>query len=366
MPQIRRPELYTIKRARSLVGLQPPPRFTMPKFTSFKGKARLHPYMGAAAALASRAVRYYKKSGSRTKTRTKNAERGEIGPSTYHESKTLYRRRPRSKRYRRRWKKFKSKVRAVTAHDKPRSVALRLQVQRNGLTSNDAQAVHMVSLYSQSHATDAYHDDIRQVIKVANQSATTTLNQLTHYLFTNAQMECIFTNASNSLTFYLDVYWCYCRRDSVFLPFDLFRDGVMDSTANIFGDEAVTAQGTATDPGATGVANYGLTPYQSPSFCKHYKIVRKDRHYLAPGASIQVVWKDKKTRLFEATGEYEQTNQPIKKGWTKTWFFAAYAVNPALGNTTVTFPANTIQWSVNKIYTLATVETGSKRYLAYI
>ena len=102
-------------------------------------------------------------SRSRTNTRTGNKMRSGVGVTTQHDARLIYRKKRMPRRLRKRWKRFKNKVLAVSEKDLGTQ-----QVVINGSTgSSNAvsgnQCIFECSLYG-LNSSSAVHNDMRNVV----------------------------------------------------------------------------------------------------------------------------------------------------------------------------------------------------------
>lgn len=172
------------------------------------------------------------------------------------------------------------------------------------------------------------NDDLGDIVRQTTGGTATSgePNRVSNKVFVKSfQLENIIRNLSPVLCF-LDVYKIVCRRDLA----ETDDDGTTDQGMDI---QRLLERGFEADDANVGwdtqrIFKHGVTPFQSPMFTSHFKILSKVRYRLEGGATIQLHMRGRVNKYFN----YDQNrNMVYKKGWSQGLLFVWYG---APGSTT--------------------------------
>lgn len=345
-----------------------------------RSRSRYGAYAGALGRVASRALSHWSRSRSRGRPMSRGYSVSRISNVGSSESKsssgilthqrdkrTAYKRRRRPRRIRKKWGSFKKKVRHIIEKSKPRVAVLRRNLSTPTCSANQ-QVVQTFPMWSVANTGATQYDDVLRLMQVDIQDGGSTAFEKTNYYMRYCDMELNIENHSTQNTFIMDVYYCYCQRDTQAIPDDLFAAGVQDSTANPDADNQ-----TAAFPGPSLLqsSSVGVTPFQSPSFCRYFKISRKERISLSPGQATDVNWTSRKNRYWEGEGRELNLNKlSCKRGWTQfiMTIVRAYPTDTFSGTLAISDPIATGDLVMTRIcrYDSHAVDVGAERYFVPI
>jgi len=282
------------------------------------------PSLGTAARVALR----YASSRMRTRTRTKKTTQG--APLTYdNDFKTdyRYRRMPRGKR--RRWTRFKRRVNFVTLRSQQgKRRVITTRVYRHETPTNETRPTELM-LYTADGDSGAQCDDMRSIIgehigllnwdDLLAPGATLSQKKLQ---FESAQLELSIRNVGSNKVI-AEVYYVRCRTSQPNLQ------GAYTSTpASLFSlgfekQRQVTDIETGETVGAGKMLSVaiGTTPFQSPQFCRTFKIISRRKFVVAPGNMISWILKDPRNRTISAQ---DCAGKMVIRGHTHGYFIQTY------------------------------------------
>nr|UBJ26264.1 capsid protein [Red panda feces-associated circular DNA virus 13] len=299
--------------------------------------------------------------------RMKSESRSSQGILTHQRDKrTAYRQRRRPRGVRKRWSKFKKSVRHVIEKGKPRVCVLRRYLATPTCSINQ-QVVQTFPMWSVAQTASAQWDDVLRLMQTDVQNNTTTAFEKTNYYMRYCDMEVNIENHSTQNTFVIDVYYCYTQRDCSATPDDMFRLGVVDSVVDASADNETSFGG----PSSLLPQSVGVTPFQAPTFCRYFKINRKERLSLSPGQATDINWTSHKNRYWEGEG-FESDRDPIacKRGWTQfiMTIVRAYPTDTFSGPIAISDPIATGDLVMTRIcrYDSHIVDSGAKRYFVQV
>lgn len=251
---------------------------------------------------------YNKQANKRRRTSSSSSGGGNLGITNQIDVKRVYKKKKRkSKRIVKRWKKFQRRVQRAISNSVPTQIELmRGHIDVTAAANN--QQMFACMLYGEFGVSGAANDlgsqDLYQIISNSTSLSTTATNKLQ---FRGAFLDMYITNTGlvpAGTTIYVDIYTIYCRRD-------VFQyNGASDFCANTYGDSGNLSGGTT----ALSSTAFGVTPFQNPQFCSHFKITDVKRTVLEPGQTYNLQMKDHKSRNYF----YNKTNKVVcLKGWTK-------------------------------------------------
>jgi len=271
--------------------------------------------------------------------------------STHADQSTLYIKKRMPWKKKQRWRRTVNTVRAVQALDKPKLNILHTDVSTAGNTAANEQQIHFKGMYTGFGAGDPYKDMQYIMQNVAASTSTSDIEKQKARLH-SAVLECTIQN-DGDVAVYCDAYFVECIKSSSEQPDALLTAGYSTSSAG----------GTWSGSGsAIGSTSLGATPFQSPDFCQHFKIIKKTRALIGAGGSLQYEWRDPKNHIFSSTAE-DHDNVCIK-GLTKGWLFVMYAVPGYVTSTlqkSQAIPTNTISLTRYVTYVASNVDQGAKR-----
>lgn len=283
------------------------------------------------------------------------------------DKRTAYHRRRRPRRVRKRWSRFKKSVTRVVEKNKPRVAVLRRNLTTPTCAANQ-QVVQTFPMWSVANTGAAQYDDVLRLMQVDIQDGGSTAFEKTNYYMRYCDMELNIENHSSTNTFIMDVYYCYTQRDSTAIPDDLFAAGIQDSTTNADADNQ-----TAVFPGPSTLSpsSVGVTPFQAPTFCRYFKISRKERLSLSPGQATDINWTSRKNRYWQGEGrELNLSKLSCKRGWTQfiMCIVRAYPTDTFSGTIAISDPIATGDLVMTRIcrYDSHVVDAGAERYFVPI
>lgn len=160
----------------------------------------------SAGVLAARdAWNRYRSYGSRTMTQYKKRVGSGKGITTQHDRKLIYKKSSMPKGKKRRWKKFKNKVFAVSEKSLgTRSVLFNRQVTVGNDNSDPQfqQGALTISLYGNQAATELHNNDLQYISQLENNSSAITqangigVNESTKFIFKSACLDLTIRNVS--------------------------------------------------------------------------------------------------------------------------------------------------------------------------
>lgn len=262
--------------------------------------------------------------GNRTATMTRNRSTHGIGVTEQHDSRLVYKRSRMPPRRRRRWKKFKNKVLAVSEKDLgSQTVVFNTQPTATNTTSGN-QTVFSCALYP-SVSTTSYWSDLDQIGALNAGAATTVSTGLavgasTKIIFKSAVMDLTIRNTStnngapdSALRMEVDVYELYATRVGD-------EEGATYNTVlDLFAQNP-----TRTEPiggGATTEVNLnlrGVTPFDCTYTLANFKIkiTRKTKYQISNGDQVTYQVRDPR-RYTRTQRALTSTEGFVEPGMTK-------------------------------------------------
>lgn len=281
---------------------------------------------------AKRVARYAISRYSKRRSSNKRGGSKETAFLTYdNDFKTDYRYKRMPRRKRRAWKKFTKKVDAVI--NKSQGLKKHLYTRVFNTSSPTSQTFYdSAMLYTPDARVDTLDADIGTMFREMLPAGSfddaynlATVGDISSFLrFESAVMEVTWTN-NGVAPLIIDLYYVRCRKD-----FPLTSTNVQNNAQGIYNlgflkQERVEDINDGNVPFVTGqtAIQYGTTPFQSPLFCQHYKVLTKQKLVIAPGNTISRTLKDSKNRRINAT---DIRASICKRNLTHGYFWQHYGV----------------------------------------
>ena len=270
------------------------------------------------------------RSTTRTKTKRKRSS-GETAFLTYdNDFKTDYRYKRMPRRKRRAWKKFSKKVNAVINKSQGLKKHLYSYVYTN------------VNLINQTYPSSAmlYTPDARVADLNADMGqffreilGATLFDTITNFgaadaqkviRFESAQLEVTWRNTSENPVI-IDLYYVRCRKDYGLTNIDVYNnpEGIFALGFDKQGLVRDVENNVQVFNAGQSASMFGTTPFQSPLFCQHYKILSKRKITIAPGNTVSKTLKDPRNRYINSG---EQRARICKRNQTHGYFWQFYGV----------------------------------------
>jgi len=277
--------------------------------------------------------------------------------STYHDQRFIYARKPMPRRMRKRWKRFRNKVLAVSEKDLGSRTVVFNRTYNWSNNVADTSGLANQALYPYNSGGGSPFSDLGDIIALENQGNPTVvagdrISATTKFIFKSAVMDLTITNgsmiselvdmeatyvANSRAILELDIYECVCSKplfDNTAAVGDLisaFAAGAND-TANIGGAGTGIAW-TATagaSPNFTANCVRGATPWDMPAALSQFgvKVMKKRKFFVPNQQTITYQVRDPKRRVasYERLREKTGTNLP---GWTR-WLYITYKMVPGI------------------------------------
>lgn len=232
---------------------------------------------------------------SGTVTKTKRASYGHGNVTAQTDSRTVYKRKSRSRKRSRPWKRFKNKVNYVINKQLAPCALVRNTILSRDGSSVNTQLLGVASIYSAfGNGSDLSDDQSRILSDTANRAlGDATLYYRACAKVTSAVLDVTFENraddagAEPALTdMEVDVYELQCIRDVYVDAGQASRD-IYDFIINCTNTQPRPTVGDTAAGAAIGSAltsdTIGWTPFQSSKFCRYFKINKKTKKYMTPG-----------------------------------------------------------------------------------
>lgn len=267
------------------------------------------------------------------------------GVTEQYDKKTIYRKRSMPRFKRRRWRKFKSKVLAVSE----RSLGSRTYVFNTQETPvanlPGTQLVYDVSLYG-FKSTVGRHNDMVNIVQRENTGDSTaaageTIDETTKFLFQSGVLDITIRNSSFNnegpgtdvpIAVEMDIYEVYVSKDTDNTANDLntFIDLLVKA-----GNDSKQIGGGTLPANALSIVKRGATPWDIPTALSRYriKIAKKTKYFLSAGQTMTYQFRDPKRRTIERQRVNERSGYS-RPGWTKTMLIIAKAVPGFIVGTT--------------------------------
>jgi len=254
--------------------------------------------VGVLGGLATAAHYAYRKFNSRTKTQRKRRAIEPYPVTGHQDYKVDYVRKRMPRRKRKRWTSFKRKVDYIS--DKKLGLKSWIinsveRVQAAADTSNYLST----ELYSIDGVTN--HKDIGDIARASlgatifdnlqSSSASLLTNTSKLITFESANIEVMITNNATTSVI-LECYHFKCRKDgrqfsngALNNPGGYYEMGFLKQDIPQDPDTLEEPSGSDSDP--LTVFTVGSTPFQSPFFCSHFQIIRREKFTVPPLGTIQ-------------------------------------------------------------------------------
>lgn len=301
--------------------------------------------------MGGRAIRKYAKSFTETK---KNGARSAPPPITGESDyRGLYRKKRFPRRRKKTWVKFVHKVKSVIQKAvQPNFLVVALTVDMAATLNK--QGAGWFTLHS-INGDDQDNNDARRIFERAEGNLATLPVFNRRIVITGALMEVSMFNAGLT-TAYLDCYYWRAKKD---VPTEGTVAGAPGAavgySANNVADLIVAGYTQLSTNQPVGgsfldLADYGVTPFQSPVFSRFCEVWKKVRIKMAVGGTAQLELRDGKD--YWINWQYD-ANYLMKRNRTQGIFIVVYGVPSATGTLSA---ASTIQCAVNKNYTFKVIE----------
>lgn len=271
-----------------------------------------------------------------TKQKRKQPTSGQ-GITEQYDKKTIYRKRSMPRFKRRRWRKFKSKVLAVSE----RSLGSRTFVFNTQDTPSQnisgTQLVYDVSLYG-FKSTVGRHNDMVNIVQKENTGDQTalageTIDDTTKFLFQSGVLDITIRNSSFNnegpgnnvpIAIEMDIYEVYVSKDTDNTANDL--NTFVDLMLKASNDSKQIGGGTAS-ANSLSIFKRGATPWDTPTALSRYriKIAKKTKYFLSAGQTMTYQFRDPRRRTIERQRVNERSGYS-RPGWTKTMLIIAKSV----------------------------------------
>lgn len=287
-------------------------------------------------------------SRSRTLTRNRRTTSG-IGITTQHDERRIYRKKSMPRRMKRRWRRFKSKVLAVSEKDLgTRTVVFNKTYTFTNSTAT-AQIVASPMLYGAT-STTAYCNDLTNISAMENPGNPTaatgaTVNITSKWIFKSAILDITFRNSS---TFTADGS-NFVADSRAKLETDIYEILVNAPTAdsssnyNTLNDCFVLGTNDTLNigGGGTGIvaAQRGVTPWDIPAALSRFKMkILKKTKFMTPNGDT-FTYQIRDPRRHVCNGEFISSNPGFNiRGWTRViWIVSKLVPGLTIGTTANTF-----------------------------
>jgi len=157
------------------------------------------------------------------------------------------------------------------------------------------------------------------------------------FVINSIQIEIVLKNQAQTNAI-CDLYECIPRNDTA------------DSVSTMFAQGLIDQNSTSTD------LAYGVTPFQSNALCSLYKILKKTRYLLAPGATEIIEYRDTtpKNIDWERITQFGSSASQVYRGISKSWLLVVRGepTNDSTNKTTQFSTSNAkVDYVTSEIYT---------------
>lgn len=288
---------------------------------------------------------------SQTLTRRRNPTNG-IGITTQHDERRIYRKKSMPRRFRKRWKRFKNKVLAVSEKDLgTRTVVFNKNYNFNNSTSGQ-HIVSNVALYPAVSASSSLND-MQNLLATEVGTWTTASGEAVYsaskYIFKSAILDITFRNSS---TFTADGtnFSADSRAKLETDIYEILVGHTGSDTSGVYSDLVAMLNAGAGDTlniggAGTGVALNlrGVTPWDIPAALSRFKIkILKKTKFMTPNGDT-FTYQVRDPRRHVANEIKMNFNGVNMIGWTR-WILFISKIVPGL---TVGTTANTFQESLD-------------------
>lgn len=290
-------------------------------------------------------------SRSRTLTRNRRQTSG-IGITTQHDERRIYRKKSMPRSMRRRWKRFKNKVLAVSEKDLGTRTVL-FNASYN--FSNNQPGAHILAsfaLYSNTSSVSYLNDmDTISNDEVGSWTAATgdVVDKTSKIIFKSGILDLTFRNGSTYTA--VSSASADSRAKLETDVYEILVNGITDDSSGTYNNlEALFSSGsgdTLTTGGAgTGIGylQRGSTPWDFPYALSRWKIkILKKTKFMTPnGDTFTYQIRDPKRHVSSKLG-LDIANGPNRRGWTR-WILVISKLVPGL---TIGTGADTFQESLD-------------------
>jgi len=270
------------------------------------------------------------------------------GVTTQHDTTRQYRRRSMPRQKRRRWKRFKNKVLAVSEKDLGSRTIVFNKYISNVNSTDGTQSFQHIALYSGQSSTN-HLDDIQNISELEHGSDPTaaeggTVADTTKFIFKSGVLDLTFKNSSTLRTNDADVVDSSARMEVD--VYEMVSSRSWDDATGIYntiGDAFSKGNTMALRIGGTGtnvdLSLRGVTPFDLPSALSYFrlKILKKTKYFLANEATFTYQIRDPKRHVW--TQEFMQRLEgPNIKGVSRHLLIVSKLIpGLTLGTTNGTF-----------------------------
>lgn len=257
------------------------------------------------------------------------ATSGAVAENTFqHDVQRVYRRRRAPRRVVRRARRNARRVNTVLDARLPQRTFVKTTTRFQTAAVDQQGYSYSIALGVNTPQRTEGNDDLGDIVRQTSGGSSTApapARNSNKVFVRSYQLENIIRNLSPVLCF-LDVYRVVCRRDLA----DTDDNGTADLAMDI---QALLERGFESEDANVGwdeqrIFKHGVTPFQSPMFTSHFKILSKVRYRLEGGATIQLHMRGKVNKTFD----YDKNRNIVyKRGWSQGLVFIWYG---APGSTT--------------------------------
>jgi len=266
--------------------------------------------------------------GSMVGRRRQNTSSGQ-GVTTQHDERRIYTKRGMPRRMKRRWKRFKSKVLAVSEKDLGSRTVVFNKLQTFPNSTSGLQGLAYCALYSANGTGDSFMSDLASLSALENTgnptaAAGSTVYDTTKWIFKSGVMDVTFRNTSGVLDSELALILASEAKLEVDVYEILSNRPWSDTSFNASDITGALARGTGITPniGGTGtdivISRRGCTPWDVPAGLGYWslKILKKTKYFVPNGDTFTYQVRDPKRRVMmqEKMQTLEGGNCP---GWTR-------------------------------------------------
>jgi len=216
----------------------------------------------------------------------------------------------RSKRYIRRFKRFRSKIREVQSSEVPNSFIVRQSTRTittaSSVIPNATQAVDSLGFVDNAPIAQAF--TAASLNAAVGSEDTLSLRGAACELM----LQCL-GNGTSQQSAQVDVYLIKARK------------GISSAQASAPEDQWIAATTALTDSGGNPTPmTWGVTPFEAPAFCKMWKVMQTWRLNLTLGGLPTTLEKTVKLGGRRITGNQLASNRQLKGSWH--WLFVVHGM----------------------------------------
>lgn len=274
---------------------------------------------------------------SRTLQRNRRRTIGGRGITTQHDERRIYQKHSMPRPMRRRWKRFKNKVLAVSEKDLgTRTVLFNATYAIGNTTDNQHHTIASFALYPLG-STNLQLDDLNTIVQLENAgnptaAAGTTVDKTSKFIFKSGILDLTFRNTSSnnnnpdsSAKLEVDIYECIARK-----PFmDNFNTYLDFQGALIRGSLDTLRIGGAGN--TIDTTTRGGTPWEFPNALSYFgiKILKKTKYMMPNQDTFTYQVRDPRRHVASDNYLARFTAQPNMPGWTR-WVYVIAKLVPGL------------------------------------